>query len=165
LLIESHYTTLADVVQPEKDGRVAEPPSPTSPLADAVARVGDKWALLLVSALLDGPRRFGDLSADLPGIAPNVLTQRLRHLEREGVIVATPYSRRPLRVVYELTASGRELAGALRLLAQWGAGAGRSEDAEPLRHVPCGTPLEARWWCPTCARVAGEGEGDEIRFV
>ena len=55
------------------------------------------------------------------GIAPNVLSRRLRHLEHEGLVVATPYSRRPLRLAYELTAAGRELAGALRLLAAWGA--------------------------------------------
>lgn len=133
---------------------------PSSPLAEAVARVGDKWALLLVHALLDGPRRFNDLQQDLAGIAPNILTQRLRHLEREGVVVARPYSERPLRMVYELTAAGLELAGALRLLAQWGAGAGRPPDeAEPLRHAACGTALEARWWCPTCARVLEDGEG------
>lgn len=137
-------------------GNVADPPSP---LAEAVARVGDRWALLLVNALLAGPRRFNDLQVDLGGIAPNVLTQRLRHLEREGVVTAVPYSRRPLRVVYQLTAAGHELAGALRLLAQWGASTGR---AEPLRHSPCGTALEARWWCPTCARTADDGEDDGI---
>jgi DNA-binding HxlR family transcriptional regulator len=141
-------------------------PRPPSPLAEAVSRVGDRWALLLVSALLAGPRRFNDLLEDLPGIAPNVLTQRLRHLEREGVLVSTPYSQRPLRVVYELTAAGQELAGALRLLAQWGAGAGRAEDAEPLRHPACGTPLEARWWCPTCARVADEtDDADDVHYL
>ena len=133
-----------------------------SPLAEAVARVGDRWALLLVHALLGGPRRFNDLQQDLPGIAPNVLTQRLRHLERQGVVLARPYSERPPRVVYELTGAGHELAGALRLLAQWGAGAGRSDDAEPLRHPPCGTALEARWWCPTCARVVEDDEGGDI---
>jgi len=139
----------------------AQPPSP-SPLGEAVARVGDRWALLLVHALLAGPRRFNDLQKDVPGIAPNVLTQRLRHLEREGVLVSTPYSQRPRRVVYELTGAGQELAGALRLLAQWGAGAGRSDDAEPLRHPACGTALEARWWCPTCARVVDDDDvGDE----
>jgi len=135
-----------------------------SPLAEAVARVGDRWALLLVEALLPGPRRFNDLLEDLGGIAPNVLTQRLRHLEREGVLVATPYSRRPPRFVYELTAAGQELAGAIRLLAQWGAGAGRSDDAEPLRHPACGTPLEARWWCPTCARVTDDGT-DDVQYL
>jgi DNA-binding HxlR family transcriptional regulator len=138
-------------------------PRATSPLAEAVARVGDRWALLLVHALLDGPRRFGDLQEAVAGIAPNVLTQRLRHLEREGVVVATPYSQRPLRVVYELTAAGQELAGALRLLAQWGAGAGRADEAEPLRHPACGTPLEARWWCPTCARVTDET--DDVQYL
>lgn len=141
---------------------MAEPDRP-SPLAEAVARVGDRWALLIVHALLAGPRRFADLQADVPGIAPNVLTQRLRHLEREGVVLARPYSERPLRVVYELTAAGQELAGAIRLLAQWGAGAGRSADADPLRHGPCGTPLEARWWCPTCARVTDET--DDVQYL
>ena len=133
---------------------------PTSPLVEAVERVGDRWALLLVNALLTGPRRFNDLQQDLGGIAPNVLTQRLRHLERQGVVVATPYSQRPYRVVYELTAAGHELAGALRLLAQWGAG--RSDDAEPLRHPTCGTALEARWWCPTCDRVVEDGGDDQV---
>jgi DNA-binding HxlR family transcriptional regulator len=134
----------------------------TSPLDAAVSRVGDRWALLLVHALLGGPRRFNDLLEDLPGIAPNVLTQRLRNLEREGVVVTRPYSRRPPRFVYELSASGRELAGVLRLLAQWGAG--RAEDPDAVRHQACGTPMEARWYCPTCARVVEEPEED-IRFL
>ena len=64
-------------------------PEPSaSPLAAALDSVGDRWSLLVVEALLDGPRRFGDLQADLPGIAPNVLSGRLRRLESEGVIVA-----------------------------------------------------------------------------
>src|SRR5918996_6519942 len=94
---------------------------PSSPLAAALDSVGDRWTLLLVEALLDAPRRFGDLQDALPGIAPNVLTQRLRRLEGEGLVVAQPYSERPERVVYELSAPGNELAGALRLLSDWGA--------------------------------------------
>lgn len=135
---------------------------PAAALAEAVARVGDRWTLLVVNALLGGPRRFNDLLDEVDGVASNILTQRLRHLEREGVVVATPYSRRPPRFVYELTASGRELAGALRLLAQWGTGRG---GAEALRHGACGTPMEAHWWCPTCARVVDDEHEDEIRFV
>ena len=137
-----------------------------SPLEEAVARVGDRWALLIVSALLDGPRRFNDLQGDVAGIAPNVLSQRLRTLEQHGVAVATPYSERPPRFVYQLTAAGAELAGALRLLAQWGAG--QSPDTvEPLRHAACGTPLEARWYCPTCAHVEGDTTTaqDQVRFM
>ena len=138
----------------------------SSPLEEAVARIGDRWALLIVSALLDGPRRFNDLQADVAGIAPNVLSQRLRALEQHGVVVATPYSERPPRFVYQLTAAGAELAGALRLLTQWGAG--QSPDTvEPLRHPPCGTPLEARWYCPTCAQVEGDAASadDNVRFL
>lgn len=145
-------------------GGMAEP-SP-SPLEEAVARVGDRWALLIVSALLDGPRRFNDLQADVAGIAPNVLSQRLRTLEQHGVVVASPYSERPPRFVYQLTAAGAGLAGALRLLAQWGAGQS-PETVEPLRHGPCGTPLEARWYCPTCATVEGDAAtaDDDVRFL
>ncbi len=137
-----------------------------SPLEEAVARVGDRWALLIVSALLDGPRRFNDLQADVAGIAPNVLSQRLRTLEQHGVVTASPYSERPPRFVYQLTAAGAELAGALRLLAQWGAGQS-PESVEPLRHPPCGTPLEARWYCPTCGRVEGDTSSaeDDVRFL
>ena len=136
---------------------------PHSPLADALARVGDRWTLLVVAALLDGPRRFGDLQAELPGIAPNVLSGRLKALVEGALVVATPYSRRPPRFVYELTESGRELAGALRLLADWGA---RSADAaEPLRHSVCGTALEARWYCPTCEHAVDDAEDDDVVHV
>jgi DNA-binding HxlR family transcriptional regulator len=134
-----------------------------SPLDEALARVGDRWTLLIVQALMDGPRRFNELVTEVAGIAPNILSQRLKHLEREAMVVARPYSRRPLRFSYELTAPGRELAGALRLLAQWGAR--RSEEAEPPRHDACGTPMEVRWYCPTCARTVEEAEGAELRFV
>lgn len=136
-----------------------------NPLVRAVERVGDRWILLIVDALLGGPRRFGDLREDVVGIAPNILVSRLRALEGDGIVFSRPYSRRPLRVAYDLTASGRELAGALRLLAQWGAST--STKAEALRHDACGTPMEARWYCPTCARVVDEtlAREDELRYV
>jgi DNA-binding HxlR family transcriptional regulator len=133
-------------------------PEPPTPLAAALDSVGDRWTLLLVEALLDGPRRFGDLQSTLSGIAPNVLTQRLRRLESEGIVVAQPYSERPQRFVYELTASGHELAGSLRLLADWGAR--HREAAEPPRHEACGTPVEVRWWCPTCERPVDDESAD-----
>jgi DNA-binding HxlR family transcriptional regulator len=134
-----------------------------SPLAAALDAVGDRWTLLLVEALLDGPRRFGDLEEALEGIAPNVLTQRLRRLESEGLVVAEPYSQRPPRFVYELSAGGRELAGALRLLADWGAR--QREGADAPRHEACGSVLEARWWCPTCERPAEDEEAEGLHFA
>jgi len=139
------------------------PPSPTAPptaLAAALDRVGDRWSLLLVEALLTGARRFGELGEAMTGIAPNILADRLRRLERGGILVATPYTRRPLRMEYALTADGRELAGALHLLADWGVR--RGGVGEPLRHAVCGTPLEARWHCPTCERLVADDEPDEL---
>ena len=88
----------------------------------ALTVVGDRWTLLVVNALLGGPRRFGELQQEIPDIAPNILTRRLRGLERDALVVARPYSTRPPRMVYELSAAGAELAGALRLLGFWPAG-------------------------------------------
>jgi DNA-binding HxlR family transcriptional regulator len=134
-----------------------------SALEAALERVGDRWSLLVVEALLGGSRRWLELRESVPGIAPNILSDRLKRLEREAVITARPYSDRPVRMVYELTGAGRELAGALRLLADWGAR--RSPVAEPLRHTSCGTPMEARWYCSTCARPVAEEEAQEVRYV
>jgi len=140
---------------------------PRAALAEAMECVGDRWTLPIVDALLAGPRRFNDLQADVQGIAPNILSARLKRLADEGVVLARPYSRRPQRLAYELTGSGRELAGALRLLAHWGGA--RSDDVEPPRHDECGTAMEARWYCPTCARFVDDMPNDtetaELRYV
>lgn len=129
----------------------------------AMTRVGDRWSLLVIDALLEGPQRFSGLQEAIPGLAPNVLTARLRRLEREGLVTAVPYSDRPPRHEYHVTASGRDLAGALRLLARWGA-RDSGGDAEGPRHRSCGTPLEARWYCPTCERVTDQAD-DDIRWL
>ena len=137
--------------------------SPASPLDAALGRVGDRWSLLLIEALLAGPRRFSELSDAIPGIAANILSQRLKRLESEQVLRSRAYSSRPPRVAYELTAEGRELAGALRLLADWGSRGAR--DAEPLRHETCGTPMEAAWYCATCERTVDERETGEVSYL
>ena len=134
-----------------------------SPLAAALERVGDRWSLLLVEALLPGPRRFNELSEAVSGIAPNILADRLRRLETERIVSATPYSERPPRFAYSLTDEGSELAGALRLLADWGSRVSR--ESEPLRHAACGTPVEARWYCPTCDRPVEGQEAEQVRRV
>jgi DNA-binding HxlR family transcriptional regulator len=143
---------------------MARRPRPaTTPLADALARVGDRWTLLVVAALLDGPLRFNELQSQLDGIAPNVLSARLKALTEQALVVAQAYSERPPRFVYELSSAGAELAGALRLLADWGAR--QAEAAEPLRHADCGTALEARWWCPSCETPVDEGAAEEGELI
>ena len=139
------------------------PPLPRAPLLEALDVVGDRWTLPVVAALLERPRRFADLQSEVPGIASNVLTQRLKRLESHGVLVAAPYTERPLRFVYELTASGRDLAGALRLLSDWGA---RHRDGAPApRHAACGSELRASWHCATCDRPVADDEIGELHYA
>ncbi len=148
---------------PRPPTMVAVPRRAASPLEHALQRVGDRWTMLVIDALQAGPRRFNELLEAVSGIAPNILSQRLKHLEREGIVVGRPYSTRPVRLSYELTAAGRELAGTLRLLAQWGATG--SEQAETVAHRLCGTPMEARWYCPTCATAVLDDDEEELHFV
>jgi DNA-binding HxlR family transcriptional regulator len=128
----------------------------------AVGRVGDRWSLLIVEALLGGERRFGELRDDVGGVAPNILSARLKQLEHDGLVVARPYSARPPRFSYELTRAGSELGDALRLLASWG-----NSGAEPVgrrRHEVCGSELEVRWWCPGCDTTV-DGDDAELHWV
>ncbi|HXV70086.1 MAG TPA: helix-turn-helix domain-containing protein [Acidimicrobiia bacterium] len=127
------------------------------PLQHALKKIGDRWSLMIIDALLDGPRRFSDLEGAVAGIAPNTLSSRLGKLEEEGVVTVFPYSERPTRNAYELTAAGHDLAGALRLLAHWG---DRLSDEGPaIRHDLCGTPLDARWYCPSCDLMTDHDAG------
>ncbi|HUC38476.1 MAG TPA: helix-turn-helix domain-containing protein [Acidimicrobiales bacterium] len=134
-----------------------------SGLDSAMTLVGDRWSMLVIDALLEGPMRFSELQEAIPGLAPNVLTARLRRLENEGLVTAARYSDRPPRLDYRVSEAGRELAGALRLLARWGARLSGGEVEGP-RHRACGTPLEARWYCPTCERTT-ERADDDVHWV
>jgi DNA-binding HxlR family transcriptional regulator len=142
---------------------MAESDIPATPLAEALARVGDRWTLLVVEALLAGPLRFNDLADRIPGIAASILSERLKRLERDALIVARPYSDRPPRAAYQLTAEGAGLAGALRLLADWAAR--HADAAEAPRHAACGTPLQARWYCPTCDHLADREPDPDALYV
>jgi DNA-binding HxlR family transcriptional regulator len=136
------------------------------PLALALKEVGDRWSLQVVEALLEGPKRFADLEEALPGIATNILTQRLRRLEAGRLVVAVPYRDRPVRYAYHLSDEGRSLAGAVRMLTLWSAGRHAGPAGAPA-HPSCGTALELRWWCPTCEQPSGQasGDADEVTWV
>jgi DNA-binding HxlR family transcriptional regulator len=89
-------------------------------VAAALDRVGDRWTLLVLRELSFGPQRFTDLRAALPGIASNLLTERLRDLEDEGLVEQTELPAPAARTVYRLTASGRRVIPVLRALARFG---------------------------------------------
>ncbi len=89
--------------------------------AHALDLVGERWALLVVRELLLGPKRFTDLRAGLPGASPNVLAQRLRELERAGVVRRRKLPPPAGSRVYELTDWGLELEPVITQLGRWGA--------------------------------------------
>jgi DNA-binding HxlR family transcriptional regulator/putative sterol carrier protein len=90
-------------------------------VARALDVVGDRWTLLIVrELLLRGAARYTDVREGLPGIATNLLADRLRELENEGVVVRRKEPPPIASTVFELTARGRELAPAIGALARWG---------------------------------------------
>lgn len=89
------------------------------PVAEILGRIGDKWSVMLVMSLREGPRRFSDLRRNLHGISQKMLTTTLRGLERDGFVTRTVYPTVPPKVEYALTDLGRELAEPVVALGQW----------------------------------------------
>jgi len=118
------------------------------PVAKTLELIGDRWTLLIVRDLLPGTRRFQDLLGSLPGIAPNILSARLKLMEEHGLIRRTLYSDHPPRAEYALTDRGRELGMVVGALAAWG---GRHVHRETqLVHAGCGHPVSVGYYCPDC---------------
>jgi DNA-binding HxlR family transcriptional regulator len=133
-----------------------------SSLDDAARQVGDRWSLRVIGALLEGDRTFGELAAEVDGIAPNILAARLKALQRDALVAARPYQRNPVRMRYALTSPGRRLGDAVALLAEWGAA---RDGRRASRHRTCGAPLELRPWCPTCETAVELPDADELIWM
>jgi DNA-binding HxlR family transcriptional regulator len=91
--------------------------------------VDGPWAPQIVRELLDGPRRFNELRAALPGISAHTLTSRLRRFETHGMATRTAHDEVPPRVVYELTPLGRQLRPVLEAMDAWGTGLGQESSS------------------------------------
>jgi DNA-binding HxlR family transcriptional regulator len=118
------------------------------PVAKTLEVIGDRWTLLVVRDLLRGTQRFQDLLGSLPGIAPNILSARLKLMEEHGLIRRTLYSDHPPRAEYALSDRGRELGMVVGALAAWG---GRHVHRETqLVHAGCGHPVSVGYYCPDC---------------
>src|SRR5829696_4568583 len=105
-------------------------------LAAALDVVGTRWALLIIRDLEPGARRFTDLFSGLPGIATDVLADRLRGLEAAGAVQQTQLKHPTPATVYELTERGRELAAIAGSLARWGAPLLPAKPEQPMRINP-----------------------------
>ena len=88
-------------------------------VSEVLARVGDKWTVLVVSTLGDGPKRFNEIRRALGSISQRMLTLTLRGLERDGLVTRTVFPTIPPRVDYELTKLGKSLLEPVRTLAAW----------------------------------------------
>lgn len=86
---------------------------------EVLNRVGDKWSVLLVSLLGNGPKRFSELRRSIEGISQRMLTLTLKGLERDGLVTRTVYPTVPPRVEYQLTTQGRTLLEPILALARW----------------------------------------------
>jgi DNA-binding HxlR family transcriptional regulator len=124
------------------------------PVAKALELVGDRWTLLIVRDLLRGARRFQDFQRSLKGIAPNILSDRLKLMEEHGLVRRQFYSEHPPRAEYLLTDKGEDLGVVVGALATWGA---RHVDRQSaLVHEGCGHPVHIGYYCPHCGeRVRG----------
>ncbi|HWD61243.1 MAG TPA: helix-turn-helix domain-containing protein [Humibacter sp.] len=96
-------------------------PEDSAFIREVLDRIGDKWTVLIISTLGDGPLRYSELQASIPGISQRMLTQTLKYLEGDGLITRTPYAEIPPRVEYELTDLGRSLMNEVMAMAGWAA--------------------------------------------
>ncbi|MGE0596951.1 MAG: winged helix-turn-helix transcriptional regulator [Hyphomonadaceae bacterium] len=107
--------------------RVSDPNShDCRAVSGILARIGDKWSVLIISRLGEGPRRFNEIKRLIGGISQRMLTLTLRNLERDGLVSRTVTPSVPPRVDYALTELGRDLLGPISALGDWA-----------IRHQPC----------------------------
>ena len=116
----------------------------------ALDLVGDRWTLAVLGELLRGRTRFSELKASVSGIASNILSDRMRRLERNGIVVRRIYSDHPLRAEYRLTSKGHDLGVVTGALAAWGAQ--HLSDELSLIHAECGSAAQVRYFCELCER-------------
>lgn len=103
-----------DVTVPEK-----HLPGDCLAVSSVLSRVGDKWSVLVIMTLADGPRRFNEIKRSIGGISQRMLTLTVRGLERDGLVTRTIYPTIPPRVDYELTALGQSLRAPVENLGNW----------------------------------------------
>lgn len=93
---------------------------PECPVAMTVQLIGNKWKLLIIRNLLQRPWRFNELQKSIDGISQKVLTENLRAMEKDGLIVRTVYDELPPRVEYSLSELGESMKPIIQSLESWG---------------------------------------------
>jgi DNA-binding HxlR family transcriptional regulator len=132
--------------------RHAKLPEECQSVSEILARVGDKWTVLVVSLLGAGPMRFSELRRTIDGISQKMLTTTLRGLERDGFCTRKVFPTVPPRVEYELTELGRDLLVPVKALGDWAVANRQRVDAARRR-------FDARKANPAPARDSVLGTG------
>jgi DNA-binding HxlR family transcriptional regulator len=99
---------------------IGEAPENCRALSDILSRIGDKWTVMVIGSLGEGPRRFNELKRIIDGISQRMLTLTLRNLERDGLVSRAVFPTIPPRVEYALTPLGRSLLKPIVALYAWG---------------------------------------------
>ena len=105
------------------------------PIAEAAKLLGDKWTLIILRDLTEGPRRFSDLAGTSEHISPSVLAARLKDLESHGILSRSRYNEIPPRVDYELTLKGRDAIDVVEALRAYGAKWCMPADTSPIQQT------------------------------
>ena len=113
-----HNPVAAPLAAPPESGR-AHLPGDCAMVSGILSRIGDKWTVLVVMMLADGPKRFNELRRLIGGVSQRMLTLTLRGLERDGLVTRTLFPTIPPRVDYELTDLGHSLRGPIEALGDW----------------------------------------------
>ncbi|WP_042349829.1 winged helix-turn-helix transcriptional regulator [Bacillus massiliigorillae] len=133
-------------------------------IAQTLNIIGDRWSLLILHELLLGRTTFKEIQSGLESIPTNLLSERLKRLESDGLIVSSLYQSHPPRYAYKLTESGEDLKGVFNSFILWG-----SKHLDPaykkLIHNECGHTVEIQYFCSHCGKTVHEDECSSCEFI
>ncbi|SES15008.1 winged helix-turn-helix transcriptional regulator [Salipaludibacillus aurantiacus] len=133
-------------------------------IAQTLNIVGDRWTLLILHDILIGHQTFNELKKNLEGISANLLSDRLKHLEKAGLVETEVYTKHPPRYQYKLTESGRDLEPVFDALLLWGRDH-LDHCYKKMVHSDCQHEVELSYYCPSCKKTVDKSEINTISTV
>lgn len=118
-------------------------------IAQTLNLIGDRWTLLILHRIMNGIDTYKELQEQLEGIPSNLLSDRLKCLEADGLINSSLYQQHPPRYQYQLTESGKDLSDLFNSIVIWGE-KHLKKCFKQLSHIDCGHRLELQYYCPHC---------------
>lgn len=126
-------------------------------IAQTLNIIGDKWTLLILRQLSNGRDTYNSILENLDGIPSNLLSNRLKSLEEDGLIVPVLYQSHPPRYRYMLTESGKDLDDVFYSIILWGE-KHLDKCYKELIHKPCNHSINLQYYCPHCGKVVDKSE-------